>query len=370
MTDELNQIGSVGEYRSVPVGDLRLDPDNPRIPQSYRGLGQDDLAVVLEMGFEAYAVAQSMASSGFFMGEPLLVIASDEEPGAFVVVEGNRRLTALIGLTRPEIRAQFTEAEKWEQLSQDSKISPDSMIPVVVHESRELTFAQIGRAHVLGKLQWRPYAQALYIAARIEEGRTYAEVAEMIGITRAKVADLYRDQAIVAQAESAGLDTGEIEKAFSILTVAMSNVKLRDHIGAPLGSQFVPGKNPVPKSKLDELAETISWIFGSEEEEPKISDSRQIAQLGNVVGSAIGLKALREGASLEEAKQKIAATGLAPRERLMNRFTAAKNALLAATDDFSEFVNDQEVRALFDDVGSALEALQSTIDELESEPES
>jgi hypothetical protein len=337
MTNELNQIGSVGEYRSVSIGDLRLDPDNPRIPQSYRGLGQDDLAVVLEMGFEAYAVAQSMANSGFFMGEPLLVVESEEEPGALVVVEGNRRLTALIGLTRAEIRAQFTEAEKWDQLSQDSKISPESTIPVVVHESRELTFAQIGRAHVLGKLQWRPYAQALYIAARIEEGRTYAEVAEMIGITKAKVADLYRDQAIVAQAESAGLDTG---------------------------------KNPVPKSKLDELAETISWIFGSEDEEPKISDSRQIAQLGNVVGSAIGLKALREGDSLEEAKQKIAATGLAPRERLMNRFTAAKNALLAATDDFSEFVNDQEVRALFDDVGSALEALQSTIDELESEPES
>ena len=91
MTNELNQIGAVGEYRSVSVGDLRLDPDNPRIPQSYRGRGQDDLAVVLEMGFEAYAVAQSMANSGFFMGEPLLVIESEEEPGALVVVEGNLR---------------------------------------------------------------------------------------------------------------------------------------------------------------------------------------------------------------------------------------------------------------------------------------
>ena len=112
----------------------------------------------------------------------------------------------------------------------------------------------------------------------------------------------------------------------------------------------------------------IGWIFGSDSEEPKITDSRQISQLGNVVGSDVGLQALRAGDSLEQAKQKIQASGMAPRDRLVSRLTTAKNALISATDDVGEFVTDQQVRSLVDDIASALESIQSTIDELETNP--
>ena len=220
---------------NAPVSSLRRDAENPRLPPNYRGSSQEDLAVVLELGFEAHAVAQSIAANGFYLAEPLLVIKSIEEPGCWTVVEGNRRLTALIGLTNPDIRMQFAESEKWDALIPGSKVDAQTQIPVVVHDSREETFAQVGKAHVLGKLQWRPVAQASYIAARIDEGRTYDQVAEMIGIPKGKVAEQYRDYAIVERAQELGLETGEIEKAFSLLTVAMSSVKLRDHVGAPLG---------------------------------------------------------------------------------------------------------------------------------------
>jgi hypothetical protein len=324
--------------------------------------------VILEIGFEAFAVAQSMANSGYFLGEPLLVIKNDDDPKAWTVVEGNRRLTALLGLTDSEIRSQFPDAEKWEKLANRSLISRDSEIPVIVYPDRASTTAQIGRVHVLGRLQWRPYAQARYVAARVAEGLSYSDIAEMIGITKSKVGELYRDQAIVAQAQALGLGTGEVEKAFSLLTVAMGNVKLRDHIGVPMGSQLPPGINPVPEEKALELAEVISWIFGSEDEEPKITDSRQISQLGSVVGSDVGLQSLRGGDSLEQAKQKIQASGMAPRDRLIQRLNAAKNALVSATSDFSDFIHDAQVRLVFDDIGSALESLQGMIDEIELGP--
>lgn len=358
---------TLGVLRHVPITSLRLDPLNPRLPASFRGSSQEELAVVLELGFEAFAVAQSMADHGYFLSEPLLVIASDDEPGTWIVVEGNRRLTALLGLTNPAIRAQFAEADKWERLAARSKVSAADPVPVVVHPSRESTHVEVGKAHVLGKLQWRPYAQATYIAARIEEGRTYAEVAELIGVPKSKVADLYRDQAIVAQAQLIGLDTAEIEKAFSLLTVAMSSTKLREHVGAPLGSRLAPGTPPIPEDKSAELSELITWIFGSEDDEPKITDSRQISQLGNVVATEVGLKALREGDSLEQAKQKVAASGLPPRDRLIHRLTTAKNALLAATDDLSDHVGDAQVKKLVEDAEAAVEALRSIIDEIEAE---
>jgi hypothetical protein len=313
------------------------------------------------LGFEAYAIAQSIADNGFFRSEPLLVIRSESHADTWIVVEGNRRLTALLGLTDKGVRSQFAEADKWEALAKRAKINSDTRIPVVLHKSRAESHVEVAKAHVLGKLQWRPYAQATFIAARIHEGRNYAEVAELIGITKGKVADLYRDQAIVTQAQELGLSTDQVEKAFSLLTVAMSSTKLRDHVGAPLGSRLEPNKAPIPAAKKAELKELIGWVFGIDDMEPKITDSRQISQLGNIVANEIGLKALREGSSLEEAKQKIAASGLPPRERLVQRLTTAKNALMAASDDLSDFASDPTIERLLDDAEAAMQALRSMI---------
>jgi hypothetical protein len=353
----------LGEPKYIPIGSLRLDALNPRLPQSYRTASQDDLAVLLELGFEAYAVAQSISDNGYFQSEPLLVVASDTEENCWVVVEGNRRLTALIGLTDPKVRSQFGEAEKWEQLAGRCPLSSNDPVPVVVHPNRESTHREVGKAHVVGKLSWRPYAQAVYVAARVAEGGTYAEVAEMLGMSKSKVADMYRDQAIVRQAQETGLDTTEVERAFAVLTVAMGSTKLRNHVGASLGSQLDPGKQPIPDEKVPELKELIGWIFGTDDKEPVISDSRQITQLGNVVASEVGLSALRGGDRLDQAKQKIDAQGMPPLERLSKRLTTALNALSQASDDIGDHCGDTSIRNLIDDIEAVLEGLRSIIED-------
>lgn len=350
-----------GRPRQVAVKDLRLDPYNPRLPEAHRGGLQEDLAVDLELGFEAFAVAQSIADNGFFMGEPLLVIASDEEESAWIVIEGNRRLTALLGLTTPSIRAQFPNPAAWDALAERSSVDMDTLIPVVEHADRGTGHAEVARAHIVGKLPWRPYMQAKFIAARVQEGRTLAQVAELIGITKSKAADLYRDQAVAGQAERLGLPASEIEKAFSVLTVALGNTKLRSHIGAPLGSQLSVGTDPIPEEKTEELGELITWIFGDEDNEPLISDSRQMSQLGNVVASPVGLQSLRSGSTLEEAKQKVQQAGMQPIDRLTNRLKSGKNALLAASDDLSDFADDPRIRQLVEDIEAAAESLRTIL---------
>lgn len=352
----------VGTPKQAPISSLMLDPLNPRLPESLRGGAQADLAVVLEMGFDAFAVAQSIADNGFFAAEPLIAIEGDEA-GTYIVVEGNRRLTALFGLSHPDIREQFADPSRWDVVADKAGIAPDMVVPIVVHKSREATHVEVSRAHVVGKLQWRPYMQARFIAARVAEGRTIKEVADLIGITKSKAADLYRDQAIVAQAETAGLNTGEVERAFSVLTVAMGNTKLRDHIGAPLGSRLEPGQDPVPTGKLPQLKEMISWVFGDEDAEPVITDSRQMSALGNVVASEVGLAALRAGKSLDEAKQQAQSAGMHPRERLVKRLTTATSALGAAGDDLAEYATDTQVISLLSDLESLVESMRSVIDE-------
>lgn len=356
-----------GTHRLVRIDELRLDPENPRLPESLRGGRQADLAVVLEMGFDAFAVAQSIADNGYFLGEPMLAIPSSEEAGALIVVEGNRRLTALLGLTDKEVRSQFAQPDRWEGVASRSVLTGADEVPVIMHASRGATHAEVARAHVVGKLPWQPFMQAKFIAARVAEGKSVAEVAELIGITKSKAADLYRDQAVVAQAQEMGLNTGAVEKAFSVLTVAMGNTKLRDHVGAPLGSRLEPGKRPIPTDKTVELRELIGWVFGDDDSEPKITDSRQTSLLGNVVASDVGLASLRQGASLEEAKQKVSAAGMDPRDRLLQRLGAARNALLAASDDLSAHASDPAVGTVLSDVEALVESLRSVINEVDPE---
>lgn len=356
-----------GTPRHVAVKNLRLDPENPRLPESQRGGSQVDLALLMVMGFDAYAVAQSIADNGFFAGEPLLAVRSESEPGAYIVVEGNRRFTALLGLTDESVRSQLPDADRWKVVAERARMSQETLIPIVEHPDRASTHVEVARAHVVGKLAWRPYMQARFIAARVAEGNTIQQVAEMIGIPKSKAADLYRDQAVVTQAQSLGLATGEVEKAFSLLTVAMGVTRLRAHVSAPLGSQLEVGKDPIPAEKTDELSELLEWIFGSEDAEPKITDSRQAASLGNVAASEVGLAALRAGATLEEARQKVTAAGMDPRERLVNRLNTAKNSLLAAADDLSAYALDKQVVKMVEDVDAVFESLRSTLAEVDAE---
>ena len=365
MSDHLPH--SAGRTGSVPLASLRPDPENPRIPENHRTDDIAELATLLEMGFEAYPIAQSIAELGFFNAEPLIVIPDTEENGSWIVTEGNRRLTALLGLAYPEIRAKFATPDRWEQLATKRSINPEMTVPVVIHDSRATTHAEIARVHVVGKLAWRPFMQARYIAARVAEGRSIQEVADLIGIPKSKAADLYRDQAVLAQAAGLGLETSQVEGAFSLLTVAMGSTKIRNHVGAPLGSQTVIGEEPVPVEKTEELKEVIQWIFGDEDHEAVISDSRQISQLGNVTANEVGLAALRQGKTLEEAKQSVAAAGLDPLTSLAKRLGAAKSALSSASNDVAEFAADLEVHRLIDDIESILVSIRSTLDDFESE---
>ncbi len=351
-----------GETKMLPISDLLLDPENPRIPDAKKN-SQEDLAIYLDMGFDAFHIAELMASHGYFASEPMIAIPG--ENGKWVVVEGNRRLTAVKGLTDPSIRSKFVEPKKWDELAAVSKISASDLIPVVIAKNRLDVVPVIGTRHISGILAWRPYPQARYIANLIDNEKLSAsQISDMIGLPKNTISDLYREQAIAAQAKSLNIDTGNVESAFSLLTVAMRNAKLREHVGAPISSQFQPGTNPIPEDKVEELKEVLVFIFGSpsEEKEPIISDSRQITGLANVVANPAGLKALREGKSLEEAKQQIAAGGQSPQERLINRLTTGKNALIAAADDIDIFNGEVATKTLIDEIESALLTLKTRVD--------
>jgi hypothetical protein len=112
-----------------------------------------------------------------------------------------------------------------------------------------------------------------------------------------------------------------------------------------------------------EIKEVLTFIFGDENTEAIITDSRQITTLANVVANPDGLKALRAGKSLDEAKQKIASSGQTPLERLVNRLTAGKNALVAAADDIADSHGEEVVKTLLTEIEDALGTLKTAAEE-------
>jgi hypothetical protein len=352
-----NAVPPSGKIEFVPIRRLMLDEENPRLADFGAGKSQEDLAVHLEMGFDAFTVAESIAKFGYFNSEPLVAVPKAGSD-VLIVVEGNRRLTAILGLAVPDIRRAYFDADRWERLRPISPWSADTIIPVVVVASRDECRPLLGYRHISGILQWTPFAQARYIAGLFAEGKTLEEIRAQVGLEPAKVAGLNRDFAIAMQAKRLGIDTGAIESTFSLLQVAMGNTKLRDCVGAPLGSQYAHGSDPIPCAREDSLREVLGYIFGTETREPVIQDSRQISKLGLVVAAEEGLRALRNGESLEAAKQLVEDQQVDPKDRLVRRLTAARNALAAAGGDMPQFYDDISVMALVEEIGEALRSLE------------
>jgi len=336
---------------------LLLDPENPRLPPEVRGSDQRALALYIASNYDPLRVARSIAAHGYFSSEPLILIAA-ENGHDYIVVEGNRRLVALRGLSDEALRAEFEESGEWSELAAATHL-PD-LYPVVVAPSRRAVAPIIGYRHISGIEPWDPLAKARFVASLIDaadEPIGFAEVASIVGETVGDVRALYRNARIIEQARSDfGIDTTNAENEFGVFTRAMNSPALRAFIGAPAPSEVEIGGWPLPEPKAAATAELITWVFGDSNASGKvISESRDITTLGRVLASSDGIDVLRDTGNLEVADE--AAGG--PLARLLARLTQARNALRAAATDIDRFREETTVRNLLDECAEAVAALRT-----------
>src|SRR2546422_485047 len=92
-----------GDTEAIQVDNLCLDARNPRLVEYgiSRKEGQDKILELLWDKMAVDEVAMSIAASGYWNYEPLIVT---EEAGRTVVVEGNRRLAAVKALRSKHLR--------------------------------------------------------------------------------------------------------------------------------------------------------------------------------------------------------------------------------------------------------------------------
>lgn len=158
----------------VAVDDVRLDLDNYRIPTK----PEDEAAALLYL-FDSEDVmdaAQSILRNGYFDNEVPIVIEAPD--GSYVVLEGNRRVSALKALRDPGL-APGHEAKVRQLLKRFTAEAEDlpERIRVLVAPDRETAAPHIARLHTgLSKRRWSRDQQATFYYSLLDEHTTVEDV--------------------------------------------------------------------------------------------------------------------------------------------------------------------------------------------------
>lgn len=342
---------------SVSLDRLRLDPKNPRLSdEAPEEMTQDELAVEMAEIFEALDVARSISAFGFYPWEALVVVPEENH---YIVVEGNRRLTAVLGLAKHGLRLQFEDQEQWHDVASQAGANLPGALPCVIVQSREDATPALGYRHISGIKPWEPHRQAAFVTHLIrEQGKRFDEVAVLTGQTETWVRTVYRDFSVFEEAATDGVDVSQAVDSYSLVTVMLGKQSIREHLG--VRKRVNEGSSPFDQKDAENIAEVFEWVFGTAEAEPVVTDSRQISTLAKVVGNPIGLAALRDGASLDQAQQDVDVSEYDPAEIVVKEMGRA--ATIIRSLDLSDVAENSGVREMAEGLAQAVGEMLNTLD--------
>lgn len=289
-------ISTVVEY--ADLDELFLDPKNPRLGRRniQNNLGQESLLEV-SRAWTLEELAQSyLESGGFWTYEALIVVKEDlygDGVEELVVVEGNRRLAALKHLH--EATQGHRASPKWQSFVRDGV--PDGLftrIPYLLAASRDDVQAFLGFRHVTGIKQWDADEKAAFIARLIEDqGFTYEQVMRKIGSNTPAVRQNYIAYRTLLQIEETVEDLREgAEDRFAILYMAIRTQGARQYLQIDISADPITAKHPISRNRLAELANFARWLFGTNEIEPVVTDTRQVSDFGKILENAEAIEYL------------------------------------------------------------------------------
>ena len=276
-----------GKFERIKVDDLTVDRRNPRLVE-YGMKSDTDENEVLEILWDEMAVdevAMSIAASGFWGHEPLLVT---EENGKLVVIEGNRSLAAVKVLLNGKLRTKL-RATALPALS-EAKLEALRELPIIRVKKREDAWPYLGFKHVNGPQKWRSYPKAQYIAfVKKTTGTPLSQIATQIGDRHGTVQELYRALMVIEQAEAAGVYKREFVKgrlAFSHLTTALQYPNFAKFLDVK--ETTAESDKPVSPKRINELGEVCRWLWGDKRDDADrvvASEQPQLRELEQVLGA-------------------------------------------------------------------------------------
>lgn len=294
------------QFTPIKVSDLKLDLFNPRLPKSKQG--KDEKTVIEFMLLEAATLELmlAIAENDFFAGELLLVIKDETENGKYVVIEGNRRLTAVKLLHNPELTSVKKIATK--EIVDKAKFKPNEL-PCLVFEDKNKILKYLGFRHITGIKSWRLLEKARYLfeLRNNEDFKNLSfldaskEIAKMIGSTSAYVKrllisfELYKVVEDEAFYQIDGLN--DTRFFLNYFTDGLNKDNIRNFIKVNLNSE-----NPLEHLDSEHLKKLTHWWFEKSEGQSRVlGDSEGLKLLDKVIGHQDALDSFERGLSIYEA---------------------------------------------------------------------
>lgn len=170
----------------LSVTNLRLDPQNPRIPDSSIELSQRDLIADLVENDKILELAKNIVDNGYYPVESLIIVEDDKKK---YVLEGNRRLAALKLLLSPE-----TAPTDWERRFRalSNRVDPNSIkkVKVIQAPSRDAAAPIIMSKHTQRLIEsWSPLMQAKFYRNLVKRGLSITEIAEEYNLQASEITD-------------------------------------------------------------------------------------------------------------------------------------------------------------------------------------
>jgi hypothetical protein len=128
------------EITPVSIADLLIDAENPRLPQPNVGQREALRALAQHQGRKLVALAKDIVAFGINPTELPIIMPLKDDLKRYVVVEGNRRLTALKALENPEWLVGAmppSDVEEMRRLSKQYQENPIESIQCIAAETKE-----------------------------------------------------------------------------------------------------------------------------------------------------------------------------------------------------------------------------------------
>ena len=196
--------GKNGKHLEVNINDINLDLENPRVPLSIRKkdqgkthkeINEDILQYLIKTG-SITELMLSIGENGFFAGEAILLIPDENNKDKFIVVEGNRRVTALKLLHDPSLanisKSRINDASNLRKI----ELEELELIPAIRFEERSDILKYLGYRHITGIKNWKALEKARYMNDLYldiiknnpkEDEEIFQEIAKSIGSKRSYV---------------------------------------------------------------------------------------------------------------------------------------------------------------------------------------
>ena len=247
------------QMRDVRLTDLLVDTSNARLPKEHDGQQETLLAAAMELKGKLLVLAEGIRDRGLDPLRPLAVRPSAAEDGKYVVVEGNRRLTAIKALEAPGIVEAALNADgkrKLNKLAAQEQRVPIDPVQCIVFDGPDevedlnywVNLLHTGENEGRGLVAWRADERDRALA-RQGRGSLGGQVMEVV---RAATGKEYRDP----------------DRRKGILTTVhrlVSNPKVRKRLGIELASGRLVSWYP-PEETIKGLLRIVDDLVARKED--------------------------------------------------------------------------------------------------------